>query len=170
MFEVWNEKDEKYNVVLSTTRWEVNSTTLLTVTVQHLVNISHEFVGRLAAVVHAAVGVVVVVVAAAAVGRRLGRGVAGGGVQRHDGLAQRAVRVTSRQEYLTNLGGFGHDARNSGMELFNKTVYNHSIALPIIRSHLNFKWVNILLKKMNSFSMISKTIFKSKSASTDITV
>ena len=127
MFEVWNEKDEKYNVVLSTTRWEVNSTTLLTVTVQHLVNISHEFVGRLAAV-----GVVVVVVAAAAVGRRLGRGVAGGGVQRHDGLAQRAVRVTSRQEYLTNLGGFGHGARNSGMELFNKTVYNHSIALPII--------------------------------------
>ena len=110
MFEVWNEKDEKYNV-LSTTWWEVHCTSLLTVTVQHLVNISHEFVGRLAAVVHAAVGVVVVVVAAAAVGRRLGRGVAGGGVQRHDGLAQLAVRVTSRQEYLANLGGFGHDVR-----------------------------------------------------------
>ena len=170
MFEVWNEKDEKYNV-LSTTWWEVHCTSLLAVTVQHLVNISHEFVGRLAAVVHAAVGVVVVVVAAAAVGRRLGRGVAGGGVQRHDGLAQRAVRVTSRQEYLANLGGFGHGARNSGMELFNKTVYNHSIALiPIIRSHSNFKWVYIVLKKMNCFSMISKTIFKSKSASTDITV
>ena len=113
--------------MLSTTRWEVRCTSLLTVTVQHLVNIGHEFVGGLAAVVHAAVGVVVVVVAAAAVGRRLGRGVAGGGVERHDGLAQRAVRVASRQEYLTNLGGFGHGARNSGMQLYNKTVKNHSI-------------------------------------------